>query len=65
MRLIIAKGKPEEIFPKLFKYHKIEILTYEKETVEPYGKERDLKIYELCQSAGVPTKTYATHTLFD
>lgn len=38
---MIAKGKPEEVFPKLISLFNIILLTYEKENVEPYGLNRD------------------------
>ena len=41
MRLMIAKGKPEEVFPKLISHFNITVFTFENENVEPYGLNRD------------------------
>jgi len=38
---MIAKGKPEDIFPKLISHFNITLFTFEKENVEPYGLNRD------------------------
>ena len=65
LRLVVAKGKPEDVFPKLFSKYDTKLLSFEKETVEPYGKARDQLVHEICMSEGVPVKTFATHTLFD
>ena len=41
LRLVVAKGKPEDVFPKLFSKYETKLLSFEKETVEPYGIARD------------------------
>jgi cryptochrome len=58
----VVKGKPEEVFPDLFKRWKISLLTFESDT-EPYAIRRDKAIGELCARSGVKVSTQCSHTL--
>lgn len=58
------KGKPAEVFPKLFKQWEITHLTFEID-IEPYAKERDATIKALAEKSGITVITHTTHTLFD
>ena len=61
--LVIGKGNPDDFFAKFVKQYKVKSLTFEAETVEPYGIERDKKVVKLFKSSEV--KTFNTHTLYD
>ena len=47
----VLKGKPFEVFPKLWKQWGVTKLCYEKD-FEPYALERDSKIDELAKKEG-------------
>ena len=63
--LFVAKGNPDDVFRKLNSKFNISLLTFERETVEPYGKVRDDKIREFCKKNKITIESEATHTLFD
>eukprot|EP00891_Asterochloris_glomerata_P003329 jgi/Astpho2/3329/e_gw1.00054.36.1_t len=63
-RLLVLKGNPLELMPKLFKEWDVKRLCFEADT-EPYAKERDAKILQLAEAAGVEVHTPISHTLFD
>lgn len=45
--LVIAKGKPEDVFPKLLSGLDVGSLTFEADTVEMYGRARDKNVLQL------------------
>ena len=49
--LQVLKGKPDEVFPKLWKEWGISKLCFEVDT-EPYAKQRDTKMAQLAKDAG-------------
>eukprot|EP00943_MAST-04B_sp_MAST-4B-sp1_P009965 g9965.t1 len=63
-RLYVAKGKPEEVLPKLFDKWAISLLTFEKDT-EPYARKRDSSIMSMAESKNITVKSFTSHTLFD
>ena len=65
LRLVVAKGTPSTIFTKLFKVYAVQMLTYEGERVEPYGRLRDQEVRAISDKAGVPVEEFFTHSLFD
>ncbi|XP_029952200.1 cryptochrome circadian regulator 5 [Salarias fasciatus] len=63
-RLFVVTGKPEEVFPKLFKEWNVTKLTYEYDT-EPYSLNRDSKVTALAKEHGVEVFYKVSHTLYD
>lgn len=63
-RLFVLKGKPEDVFPELFKKWKVTQLTYEYDT-EPYSLSRDKTVTALAQNHGVRVIYKISHTLYD
>jgi len=59
-----VRGKPKEVFPKLFKQWKITKMTFEVDTDAP-GKERDNEVIKLANEANVEIVQKVSHTLFD
>ena len=55
-KLIVAKGKPEDIFKALFKLYNCHTVTIEGEQVEPYGEERDILVRHICEKYKVKLK---------
>lgn len=63
-RLFVVRGKPEDVFPKLFNEWKVTKLTYEYDT-EPYSLSRDKAVAALGQEHGVEVIYKISHTLHD
>lgn len=63
-RLFVVRGKPEEVFPKLFRQWKVTKLTYEYDT-EPYSLSRDKTVMTLAKESGVEVVYKVSHTLYD
>lgn len=63
-RLYVVRGKPEEVFPKLFKEWKVEKITWEVDT-EPYARIRDEKVERLARDCGVKVVSLVGHTLYN
>ncbi|KAG7483336.1 hypothetical protein JOB18_045863 [Solea senegalensis] len=63
-RLFVIRGKPEDVFPKLFNKWKVTKLTYEYDT-EPYSLSRDKKVTELAKEHEVEVIYKISHTLYD
>ena len=63
-RLYVAKGKPEDVLPQLFRKWSISLLTFENDT-EPYARKRDSAIRSLAEGLNVNVKSFTSHTLFD
>lgn len=63
-RLFVVRGKPEEVFPKLFSQWKVTKLTYEYDT-EPYSLSRDKTVMTLAEESGVEVVHKVSHTLYD
>jgi cryptochrome len=63
-RLYVIRGKPEEIFPKLFKSWSVKCLTFEQD-IEPYSRERDEAVEKLAKEAGVKVVQKVSHTLYN
>eukprot|EP00038_Savillea_parva_P020948 m.32916 g.32916 ORF g.32916 m.32916 type:complete len:542 (+) comp4946_c0_seq1:304-1929(+) len=62
--LYIARGKPDEVLPKLYKQWDIHTLTFEADT-EPYAKSRDAAAKKAAESAKVEVAMFHSHTLHD
>ncbi|XP_013384158.1 cryptochrome-1-like isoform X1 [Lingula anatina] len=63
-RLFVLKGKPHEVFPKIFKEWGITRLTFEVDT-EPYARVRDAEIIKLAKEHNVEVIQKISHTLYD
>lgn len=63
-RLFVVRGKPEEVFPKLFSQWKVTKLTYEYDT-EPYSLSRDKTVTMLAKESGVEVVYKVSHTLYN
>uniref|UniRef100_A0A8C6V081 Cryptochrome circadian regulator 5 n=1 Tax=Neogobius melanostomus TaxID=47308 RepID=A0A8C6V081_9GOBI len=63
-RLFVVRGKPEDVFPKLFEKWTVTKLTYEYDT-EPYSLSRDQNVTQLAKENGVEVIYKVSHTLFD
>ncbi|XP_047437674.1 cryptochrome circadian regulator 5 [Mugil cephalus] len=63
-KLFVVRGKPEDVFPKLFSKWNITKLTYEYDT-EPYSRDRDEKVTNLAKEHGVEVIYKVSHTLYD
>lgn len=63
-RLFVVRGKPEDVFPRLFKRWSVTKLTYEYDT-EPYSLSRDQSVTELANEYGVEVIYKVTHTLYN
>lgn len=64
LRLFVARGKPEDVLPKLFTKWKVTRLTYEYDT-EPYSLQRDSKVTSLAKERGVEVIYKVSHTLYN
>lgn len=63
-RLLVLRGKPEEVLPRVFADWKITQLCYEKD-LEPYAMARDEAVAQLAGAAGVEVSQHTSHTLYD
>ncbi|KAK6184088.1 hypothetical protein SNE40_006621 [Patella caerulea] len=63
-RLYVVRGKPKEVFPKLFDKWKITHLSFELD-IEPYALKRDSEIEELARNHNVKIIKHVSHTLYD
>lgn len=63
-RLLVVRGKPTDVFPKLFQKWNITKLTFEVDT-DPPGKQRDAEVIKLANQAKVEVVQKVSHTLYD
>ncbi|KAG2432367.1 hypothetical protein HYH02_012940 [Chlamydomonas schloesseri] len=63
-RLLVLRGKPEEVFPRVFQEWGVTQLCFEHDT-EPYAKVRDAAVRKLATEAGVEVVAPVSHTLYD
>ncbi|XP_028666189.2 cryptochrome circadian regulator 5 [Erpetoichthys calabaricus] len=63
-RLFIVRGKPVEVFPRLFKEWRVTRLTFEIDT-EPYAQLRDSQVAEIAKEHGVEVIRKVSNTLYD
>jgi cryptochrome len=63
-KLLLIREAPQTLFPKLFKEWRITHLVFEKDT-DAYARERDAKVMELAQQAGVHVIVKTGRTLYD
>nr|AQX17840.1 putative photolyase-cryptochrome [Velamen paralellum] len=63
-RLFVAQGNPNEVIRNLIQEHKVELLSFERDT-EPYNKHMDNNIIETAKSLNVETFPLWGHTMFD
>eukprot|EP01023_Acetabularia_acetabulum_P018339 TRINITY_DN19260_c0_g1_i4.p1 TRINITY_DN19260_c0_g1~~TRINITY_DN19260_c0_g1_i4.p1 ORF type:complete len:559 (+),score=75.32 TRINITY_DN19260_c0_g1_i4:1767-3443(+) len=63
-RLLVLRGNPVEVFPRVFKDWEITDLCFEYDT-EPYAIVRDTKILDIAKKFGVQTYTPVSNTLYD
>nr|AXE72850.1 6-4 photolyase [Chlamydomonas sp. ICE-L] len=63
-RLLVLRGKPEDVLPQVFKDWQVDELCYEVDT-EPYAVLRDAHVSSLAKAANVEVKSFVSHTLYD
>ncbi|MFW5852123.1 MAG: cryptochrome/photolyase family protein [Bacteroidota bacterium] len=60
----IEYGKPEDVFKKIFTEYSISAV-YSNKDYEPYAKERDEKIAQLCAHHHIAFHSYKDHVIFE
>ncbi|KAG1670815.1 hypothetical protein FOA52_003406 [Chlamydomonas sp. UWO 241] len=63
-RLLVVRGTPEEVLPRVMREWHIKQLCFEVDT-EPYALARDVRVRELARGAGVEVSAHVSHTLYD
>ncbi|KAI3439135.1 hypothetical protein D9Q98_001543 [Chlorella vulgaris] len=63
-RLLVLRGQPQEVLPRLFKDWGATHLCFESDT-EPYAKTRDAAVRQAAEEAGVEVHSPVSHTLYD
>ncbi|KAJ9534555.1 hypothetical protein QJQ45_022092, partial [Haematococcus lacustris] len=63
-RLLVVRGKPVEVLPRLMKDWDITQLCFEVDT-EPYATQRDAQVQQLAAEARVEVRAFVSHTLYD
>ncbi|GFR42357.1 hypothetical protein Agub_g3052, partial [Astrephomene gubernaculifera] len=63
-RLLVLRGKPEEVLPRVFQEWGVHKLCFEMDT-EPYARTRDARVRQLAEEAGVEVHAAVSHTLYD
>lgn len=63
-KLYVVRGKPEEVFKRVFAEWNVKLLTFELDT-EPYSKERDKIVERLAKESDVEVQQCVSHTLYD
>lgn len=63
-KLFLLREAPQTLFPKLFKAWNITHLVFEKDT-DAYARDRDEKVMEIAEKAGVKVITKVGRTLYD
>ncbi|KAI5704905.1 hypothetical protein M8J76_005265 [Diaphorina citri] len=63
-RLYVVQGKPEEVFPDIFKTWNIKLLTWEYD-IEPYAKKRDGLVEDMAKEYKVKVEQHVSHTLYN
>ena len=63
-RLLVARGQPQDVVPRVCMAAGATLLTFEADT-EPYAQARDGNVRELVESAGVRVEAPWSHTLHD
>lgn len=69
-RLLVLRGKPEEVLGKLLKTgqplfkNRPKLLLWEEDT-EPYALRRDAAVAKMAEEGGVEVRTFVGHTLYD
>ena len=61
--MLVAKGNPVELIPKLCEKYKIESV-YTNEDYEPYARKRDLEVSEKLSDNGVKFKSFKDQVIF-
>ncbi|CAL8350302.1 unnamed protein product [Merluccius merluccius] len=63
-RLFVVRGKPQDVFPQLFREWGVSRLTYEYDT-EPFSRSTDQEVADLAKEHGVEVVYKISHTLHD
>ncbi|KAH8412809.1 hypothetical protein KR009_005880 [Drosophila setifemur] len=63
-RLFVVRGKPADVFPRIFKSWRVELLTFETD-IEPYSIARDAAVQKLAKCEGVKVETHCSHTVYN
>ncbi len=61
-RLFVARGRPDDVLPRLCRAAGASLLTFEADT-EPYAQRRDAQVQRLMQPLGVEVDVHWSHTL--
>ncbi|XP_015036266.2 cryptochrome-2 [Drosophila pseudoobscura] len=63
-RLFVVRGKPVDVFPRVFKSWRVELLTFETD-IEPYALQRDAAVQKLAKAEGIKVDTHCSHTIYN
>lgn len=63
-RLYVLRGRPKDLFPKVFKEWNVTLMTYEAET-EPFNQRRDDLVKVHAEQFKVNLQEHISHTLFN
>lgn len=62
-RLYVVRGKPDEVFTRVFKEWNVSLITFEQD-IEPYSKERDAKIEKIAKEFKIEVIQRISHTIY-
>jgi deoxyribodipyrimidine photo-lyase len=62
--IIVKYGTPEDIFPEILSEYNVEAV-YTNRDYEPYAKDRDENIGQICKDKNVEFKTFKDHVIFE
>jgi cryptochrome len=63
-RLLVLRGKPDQVLLDFMRQHDVRHLTFESDH-EPYARERDARMHRLAEDGGVHVRQHCSHTLYD
>lgn len=62
--MLVKYGKPEEVWKELFNEYDIQTVFFNRD-YEPYAKERDEAIKDICSDRGIKCETFKDHVIFE
>ena len=62
--LSVYYGRPKELFPKILQEHQPDAV-FTNRDYEPYAKERDLRVKDMCETRGIDFNTSKDHVIFE
>lgn len=63
-RLYVVRGKPDEVFSRIFKEWNVCFLSFEVD-IEPYSKKRDKLVEDIAKSHNIKVLQRVSHTIYD